>query len=112
MNRFLPYIIGIIAICLVIAIYYDTDTLWHNQYDDSYITYRVAVNLAEGRGMVFNEGERIEASSSFLYVIILAGFYRIGFHNLETVSFVVNMMAVGVIAGFVYLSGFVLLSKE
>jgi len=98
------YLLPIIAIILIAALYAGTGSLWRNQYDDSYITYRYAVNLAEGRGLVFNEGERADAASSWLFTVVLAGFYRIGFHNLELVSFILNMAAVGAIAAFVFLS--------
>ncbi|MBM4355737.1 MAG: glycosyltransferase family 39 protein, partial [Deltaproteobacteria bacterium] len=40
--------------------------------DDSYIAYRYALNLAEGEGLVFNPGERVEGYSNLLYVLILA----------------------------------------
>ncbi len=41
--------------------------------DDAVITFRVAENLAYGRGFVFNEGERIQVTTTPLYAIILAG---------------------------------------
>lgn len=39
--------------------------------DDAYISYRYARNLAEGHGLVFNPGERVEGYSNFLYVLLL-----------------------------------------
>ena len=43
---------------------------WGN--DDAYIGYRYAKNLAEGKGLVFNPGERVEAYTDPLYVVLLA----------------------------------------
>ena len=40
--------------------------------DDAYISFRYAENLAEGRGLVFNAGERVEGYSNFLWVLLLA----------------------------------------
>ncbi|HEV8377094.1 MAG TPA: tetratricopeptide repeat protein [Candidatus Polarisedimenticolia bacterium] len=40
--------------------------------DDAYISYRYAENLAAGRGLVFNPGEKVEGYSNFLWVISLA----------------------------------------
>jgi arabinofuranosyltransferase len=40
--------------------------------DDAYISYRYARNLAEGDGLVFNPGERVEGYSNFLYVILMS----------------------------------------
>src|SRR6185312_9483486 len=39
------------------------------QYDDAYITFRYAHNLATGRGLVFNPGDATDSASSFLYTI-------------------------------------------
>jgi hypothetical protein len=56
------------------------------QYDDSYITYRYAVNLAEGRGLVFNTYEKLNSASSLLYTLVLAAIYAIGIHDLPRVA--------------------------
>src|SRR5687768_17195064 len=39
--------------------------------DDSYISFRYARNWARGLGLVYNEGERIEGYTNFLWTIIL-----------------------------------------
>lgn len=39
--------------------------------DDAYISYRYAENLAEGHGLVYNPGERVEGYSNLLYVLLL-----------------------------------------
>ncbi len=105
-NWIMPYIIALIAISIVILLYKDTNTLYRNHYDDAEISYRYAANLASGNGLVFNPGERTDAASSFLYTAILATFYRFGWHDLEMVSFLLNMLAVGVISAMVYLCAF------
>lgn len=38
--------------------------------DDSFIGFRYARNLADGQGLVFNAGERVEGYTSFLWVMI------------------------------------------
>ena len=40
--------------------------------DDAYITFRYAENLAEGSGLVFNEGERVLGTTTPLFAISLA----------------------------------------
>ncbi|MFC2140238.1 hypothetical protein ACFLQ1_00790 [Candidatus Auribacterota bacterium] len=53
-------------------------------FDDAFISYRVAHNLQEGRGFLFNpQGEKVEGFSNFLWVIILAFF---SFLNLNIVN--------------------------
>jgi len=43
-----------------------------NLIDDAFITLRYADNLAHGRGFVFNPGERVEGTSTFLETLLLA----------------------------------------
>lgn len=40
--------------------------------DDAFITFTYARNLAEGEGLVFNEGERVEGYTSFLWTVGMA----------------------------------------
>lgn len=40
--------------------------------DDPYITYRYARNLAEGRGLIYNEGERVLGTTAPLYAVLLS----------------------------------------
>ncbi|MCB9377523.1 MAG: hypothetical protein H6511_02000 [Holophagales bacterium] len=44
---------------------------WGVSYDDGYITYRYARNLADGRGLVFNDGERVLGTSAPGYAATL-----------------------------------------
>ena len=61
-------------------------TLVHNWYlhadpwmpDDAYISLRFAENFAEGRGIVYNEGERVEGYTNFLWVVLLGAGHRLG----------------------------------
>ncbi len=46
--------------------------------DDAFISFRYAVNFADGHGLVFNIGERVEGYTNFLWVIILSFFSLIG----------------------------------
>lgn len=41
-------------------------------FEDSYITYRYALNLAEGRGFTFTPGERVFGTTTPLYTLLLA----------------------------------------
>ena len=46
--------------------------------DDAFISYRYAESLASGTGLVFNEGERVEGYTNFLWVLMLAGAAKLG----------------------------------
>jgi arabinofuranosyltransferase len=52
--------------------------------DDAYISFRAAMNLAHGFGPVFNPGERVESSTSPLWVAVLAAAERLGAGPLAT----------------------------
>lgn len=90
-----------LAIILGIATYH---MIWHWSYkiDDAYITYRYADNLAEGKGFVFNEGERVEGTSTFLFTIILSVPLFFGADALVA-SKVVGLLSVLVLIVYVYL---------
>jgi hypothetical protein len=40
-------------------------------FDDAFISFRYAENLVEGRGLVFNPGERVEGFSNPLWTLLL-----------------------------------------
>lgn len=78
-------------------------------YDDSFITYRYAINFSDGKGFVFNEGERVNSASSLLFTLILALFHYIGFTNLQIASSVIGLLSSFASIYLVYniISGFV-----
>lgn len=63
---------GLIALSCVITIRMN-DT----SYDDAFITYRCAHNLATGHGLAYNLGETESATTTPFYALILAGLGRI-----------------------------------
>jgi len=70
-------IICILAITIVGLVLHQA-AFWSYTVDDAYITYRYSKNLANGLGFVFNEGERVEGYTNFLWLNILSGFYKLG----------------------------------
>jgi len=54
--------------------------------DDAFITFRVARNLADGAGMVYNPGERVQVSSTPLYCLLLAASRRATGCDITTAS--------------------------
>lgn len=51
--------------------------IWRGTYEDAFIIYRYAQDLANGYGLVFNAGERVEGYTSFLWVLVLGGTSKI-----------------------------------
>lgn len=60
---------------LVTGILYVASINWH--YDDPFITFRYVYNLAHGLGFVYNPGERVLATTSPLFVLLLASFHSL-----------------------------------
>ena len=53
--------------------------------DDAYISFRYAEHFANGGGLVFNQGERVEGYTNFLWVLLLAAWKKCG-GDIETAS--------------------------
>jgi hypothetical protein len=63
---YLPWMwTGLVAILLMLL-------FGDHGYDDPYITYRYAENLAHGVGFVYNQGERVLSTTTPLYAMALA----------------------------------------
>ncbi len=61
-------------------------------YDDLYITYRYAANIAQGVGFVYNPGEYVLSTTTPLYTLVLA-FFRIAGADLPTVSLLMGAVS-------------------
>lgn len=72
--------------------------------DDAFISFRYADNLASGKGLVFNEGERVEGYTNFLWVIILFLFRLIGWPP-EVTANILSMALSAVLFGSVVYFG-------
>lgn len=47
--------------------------------DDAFISFRYALNLVHGQGLVYNAGERVEGYTNFLWTCLIAGGMKSGF---------------------------------
>ncbi len=67
-------VIALALIAASFAIYaFHSSSLIDYAYDDAFISFRYAENLANGHGLVYNVGERVEGYTNFLWTAILAG---------------------------------------
>ncbi|MBN1993671.1 MAG: glycosyltransferase family 39 protein [Anaerolineae bacterium] len=72
--------------------------------DDALITYRVAENLAYGRGFVYNVGERVQVTTTPLYALVLAvGTWVFG--DAPTAALVLNISLAALIPILAYVLG-------
>lgn len=66
---------------LVLPIWVLLVNMWRVHWltiDDAYISFRYARNLANGWGLVYNQGEAVEGYTNFLWTVILAGGFELG----------------------------------
>ncbi|UCD93402.1 MAG: hypothetical protein JSU69_06400 [Candidatus Zixiibacteriota bacterium] len=63
--------IGVVVLFLAIAIHLAMAVWFNFTQDDAFITFRYAANFANGHGLVFNIGERIEGYTNFLWAILM-----------------------------------------
>lgn len=52
--------------------------LGFHPFDDTFITFRYALNLARGQGFVYNAGERVLGTTTPLWALLLAGCRSLG----------------------------------
>jgi nitrate reductase gamma subunit len=93
----------LVGVFLAATVALHGSVIGRDQYDDSYITYRYAANLATGKGLVFNSYERINSASSFLYTIVLAAAYSIGLHDLELFASLFGLAAGSILVVMTFL---------
>lgn len=73
---------------------------WDFVFDDAFISFRYAQNLADGHGIVWNVGEEpTEGYTNLLLILIVAPFIAFGFDPL----LVVRIVSFASLAGIVYL---------
>ena len=66
---------------LFVPMYFLCVNMWRCHwftYDDAYISFRYAVNLVDGYGLVYNPGEAIEGYTNFLWTVIIAAGLKVG----------------------------------
>lgn len=70
--------------------------------DDAFITFRYADHLAQGAGLVYNAGERVEGFSSILWTLLLAGGSALGVRpelSAPALGLVCGILTVGTVVG-------------
>ncbi|MCD6351268.1 MAG: hypothetical protein J7M26_04015 [Armatimonadetes bacterium] len=82
----------VLAACALVFL---AQCYWHRGFtvDDAYISFRYARNLAEGQGLVFNPGERVEGYTNFLWVLLIAASMKLHLASPELVAKVLGTLA-------------------
>jgi arabinofuranosyltransferase len=83
----------LICLLLLVGLYITHAVYLDFTQDDAFISYRYAGNFLEGKGLVFNSGERVEGYTNFFFIVILI------FLRLFTIDFIVASKILGVASG-------------
>lgn len=83
----------LVAVALVIGIAAGNAFLFRTSAEDAFITYRFALNLADGHGPVFNIGDRVEGYSNFLWMVLLAGSHALTGADVEPTARALGLLA-------------------
>ena len=99
-----PYIkrkrwIFFLSFCCIIGIGIIHQLAFHTIAEDAFIGFRYSRNLADGYGLVFNIGERVEGYSNFLWTVLLASAKRFFGLDIPTTARVFG----GILSIFVFL---------
>jgi arabinofuranosyltransferase len=95
-----PFLIFLPA--LTIAIRLVVFYFFPNTYEDSYITFKYAENLASGIGFCYNPGEIAMGTTTPFFALILAFFKYLGITCI-TSSLIINVLSEGITTVVVYL---------
>ena len=68
-----PALVGALLAAGVVALFAANVHRYAFLGDDSFISFRYARHLADGQGLVWNPGERVEGYTNFLWVLLMAG---------------------------------------
>ena len=89
---------GLVAAMTVLAVRQASISIDGVRYfwldDDQMISMRYARNLAEGHGLVWNPGERVEGYSNFLWTLVMAGVHLLPLPD-ATTSLAVKLINLG-----------------
>lgn len=68
------FALGSLTICAALFAVFVFTNYFQYINDDSYIFFRYAINLAQGHGIAYNPGERVEGVTSLAWTVLLAPF--------------------------------------
>jgi len=90
-------------LCAIVVFIFNSLYYCQRTCDDAFISFRYAQNMAVGKGLVYNEGERVEGYSNLSWVLLLAAFIKLGI-NPTAVSKVMGVISgLGVMFALVFL---------
>ncbi|AXV37378.1 MAG: hypothetical protein CIT01_03760 [Methanobacterium sp. BRmetb2] len=100
-NQNSNYSYAIIFLVIIVAFMALLCYIWHFTVDDAFISFRYALNFAEGHGIVWNIGELpTEGYSNFLWVVMVVILLKLNFDPVIATKFLGMISLVGIV--FIY----------
>ncbi len=84
---------SLIAVALVVG--YQKVIARASLFDDAFIAFRYSRNFAEGHGLVFNLGERVEGYTNFLWTLTLGILHRLTPLEVPQLALVLGLLCFG-----------------
>lgn len=82
-------------IAVALALGYQKVIARASLFDDAFIAFRYARNFAEGHGLVFNLGERVEGYTNFLWTLTLGILHRLTPLEVPQLALVLGLLCFG-----------------
>lgn len=99
LTRLSVAVLVVVAFVLPLAYAWVTSQAW----EDFYISFRHSVNLAEGRGLTYQEGQTIQGFSSPLATLALAATYRLSGFSEAGALWIFRVLCAGAYASGLFL---------
>ena len=95
----LTWVAAVAAVAVLVRVLFHLHTGFI--FDDAFITFRYAENIAAGHGFVYNLGERVLGTTSPLFTFVLAGAAFLGI-SVSGAALTISLIASAVTAGLVF----------
>lgn len=99
----LLFFASLVAGALLVGAWYAGSLSFVN--DDAFISFRYARHLAEGKGLVYNAGERVEGYTNFLWTMLLSGGIAAGLDPVPsamTLGILFHLLTIGLCGWFTW----------
>lgn len=86
--------------------------LWNHITDDAFISFRYAERMLEGKGLTFNDEERVEGFSNPLWIFLIAISSKITTLDLTTIAKVLGFIFSNLVYLFIFMISKILFEKK
>src|SRR5436190_10766773 len=85
--RGLPFLLSLVAVAAGLVLVWSQRSV----VDDAFVSFRYAANLLDGKGLVYNAGERVEGYTNFLWTVLVAAIAALTRISIPHVALVLDL---------------------